>query len=121
MGIAYYGADQIAATTYSTPVLSTSSATDIQALRATLNGRITSPGSFPITEIGMVWNVTAKYPPTINDNKLTRSTSGVTYPLNVSITANGLPRITSVTYRIYVISRGQVFYGNSVSFTTTRL
>ncbi|ADQ16441.1 hypothetical protein Lbys_0679 [Leadbetterella byssophila DSM 17132] len=120
-GIAYYGADQIAATTYSTPVLSTSSATDIQALRATLNGRITSPGSFPITEIGMVWNVTAKYPPTINDNKLTRSTSGVTYPLNVSITANGLPRITSVTYRIYVISRGQVFYGNSVSFTTTRL
>jgi hypothetical protein len=117
-GEVIYGNEAEFTTGYDAPVLTTSAATNVTFTSATLNGTISSPGSFPITEAGIVWATTNN--PTTANNKLVHNVSGVSYPYRFSINATTIPRLTALYCRTYVITNGQTYYGNTVSFTTNR-
>lgn len=107
-----YGASISFKTLDGIAVLTSTAATTITAISATLGGNITNYGGATITERGVCWSATPT--PTVLNNKVT---SGSYYnPYTVTVT--GLTNNTTYYYRAYVTNIVGTFYGNEVSFKT---
>jgi len=115
-GTTAYGEDKTFTTGVDQPQLVTRAATILGIASATVNATINSPGSFPVSEVGIVWG-TANNPTTAN-NKQSKSASGISYPHNYSFNLSGLSENTTYYFRAYALVNGQVYYGNTLSFKT---
>lgn len=98
------------------PGVETGNATSISLNTATLGGTLSSGGTYPITERGVVWGTSAN--PTTANSKASLSGNVTSFPHNYTINASGLNPGTTYHFRAYVISNGQVKYGSGKTFTT---
>ena len=92
--------------------VSTSTATGVGAVKATLGGNITADGGASVTERGIVWGLTAD--PTTSDNKVTIGTGTGSFSSVVS----SLPSATTIHFRAYAINSSGTAYGSDATFTT---
>jgi hypothetical protein len=99
------------------PIVVTGNATDITTNTAKLGGSLTSAGTYPVSERGVVWATTAN--PTVNDFKASVSGNITNFPDNYTVNAVNLALGTTYNYRAYVISNGVVAYGENKIFKTT--
>ena len=105
-----YGEEVTFTTHQILPTVTTSEATDISAIAATLNGIISNPYNVPITAQGFEWKVTQ------GGTYTTAIATGTTMSCNLT----GLSSSTSYTYRAFVTTTGfGTIYGEEVAFTTT--
>ncbi len=108
-----YGEDVIFTTDYDEVRITTIEATDIMSKKAKAGGRITYKGGHTITERGICWAETSQ--PSINDASATASTTNDEFFVPLT---NLIPE-TVYYVRAYVrTGRGDIYYGNTVSFTT---
>ncbi len=116
-GVTTYGENKTFRTSEQVlPTVTTRSATSVSTVSATVNGTINSQGSFPLSEIGIVWG-TANNPTTAN-NKQSKSASGVSYPHDYSFNLTNLTQNTTYYFRAYAVVNGEVIYGTTLSFRT---
>jgi uncharacterized repeat protein (TIGR02543 family) len=97
----------------STPNVTSSAATSITSISATLNGSITFDGNDAIIERGFVWSTSTN--PTIASN-LGRIVSTSGSPFNSTIT--GLNSSTTYHFRAYATNSVGTSYGLNLTFTT---
>lgn len=102
-------------TSWTDAQVQTSAATDITASSAKLNGIVTNAGSPAYTERGFCYDNYSNQP-TINNNKIVCTGSGVTGNYNKNIT--GLTSGQTYYVRAYVMQNGVAKYGTSVEFKT---
>ncbi len=115
-GTTTYGDNKIFTTGVNTPSVTTVGSSGITVNAATLQGRVSSGGSYPVTEIGIVWGTSNN--PTTANSKASKTGTGVALPHTYTFNATGLSHSTTYYYRAYVISNGVVYYGNSSTFRT---
>lgn len=115
-GTTTYGDNKIFTTGVNTPSVTTVGSSGITVNSATLQGRVSSAGSYPVTEIGIAWGTSNN--PTTANNKASKTGTGVALPHTYTFNATGLSHSTTYYYRAYVISNGVVYYGNSSTFRT---
>ncbi len=113
VGVAY-GNDVFFTTGSLQTEVSTSAATNISAVAATLNGTITVEGSPAYTEKGFCYNTTGN--PTISNNKVIVTGSGIGA---FSKEINNLQYNTTYHVKAYAIQNGQPIYGNEITFSTS--
>lgn len=94
------------------PTVTSSAATNIKSVSATLGGDVTADGGDATIEKGIVWSTTVN--PTIANNKFqmgigTGSFGGV---------VTGFPAATTIYYRAYATNSGGTNYGAESNFTT---
>jgi alpha-tubulin suppressor-like RCC1 family protein len=94
------------------PTVTTTTQTNVGAIRATLGGDITADGGPTVTERGIVW-ATATDPSTA-DNKVINGAGLGSFSAIIS----ALPPATLVYYRAYAINSAGTGYGTTISFTT---
>ncbi|WP_428229437.1 T9SS type A sorting domain-containing protein [Flavobacterium sp.] len=93
------------------PTVTTTAATNVGALKATVGGNVTADGGGTVTERGIVWGLTAN--PTTSGNKIQIGTgSGVFSALS------SFPSGTTINYRAYAINSAGTSYGANMTFTT---
>ena len=93
-------------------IITTTSATTVGAVKATLAGSITADGGTTVTERGVVWATTIN--PTTANTKVAIGTGiGVFSQL-----VTGLPAVTLVHFRAYAINSAGTSYGSDLTFTT---
>ncbi len=108
-----YGGD-VAFTTPTIAVLTTSPITSITAMTATSGGNITSDGNATVTESGVCWSTTTN--PTIAlSTKIAGTTSSGTFYSYLT----GLNGSTTYYVRAYATNSVGTAYGLNVSFTTS--
>ncbi|TRX36409.1 T9SS type A sorting domain-containing protein [Flavobacterium sp. ZT3R18] len=95
-----------------TPTVTTTTATGVGAVKATMGGNVTADAGAAVTERGIVWATTAN--PTTANTKITNGTGTGVFSGLVS----SLPAGTTVNYRAYAINSGGTSYGANLSFTT---
>jgi len=95
------------------PVLTTSSASNINQTKATCGGNIISDGGFPITASGVCWSTTQ-----VPTTEGTKSLSNV---INGAFSDTITSLITNTVYyvRAYATNSAGTAYGNEISFTTS--
>ncbi|MEO7313150.1 MAG: T9SS type A sorting domain-containing protein [Chitinophagaceae bacterium] len=94
------------------PVMTTTAVTNIGKNTATSGGDISSAGTKPVEERGIVWNtITA---PILADNKVPNGSGTGAFVSAIS----GLPAGTLIYLRAYATSRSGTGYGNELNFTT---
>jgi hypothetical protein len=94
------------------PTVTTTAATGVGAVKATLGGDVTADGGGTVTERGIVWATTAN--PTTSNNKVTIGTGTGSFSSVVS----SLPPATLVNFRAYAINSAGTSYGTNLTFTT---
>jgi streptogramin lyase len=97
------------------PNVTTAAALNITTNAAQVSGTIVSNGGSSITAKGICWSITPN--PTVNNNKSTEVTTGLTYTSSLS----GLSAGTKYYARAYATNAIGTAYGNEISFTTTSL
>jgi hypothetical protein len=98
-----------------TPVVTTSAATQISYTTATSGGELTNEGGAHATVKGVCWNTSAE--PTIANNKTTENGGVGAYTSNLTqLTPNTLYYV-----RAYGTNVAGTGYGNQISFTTNQL
>lgn len=108
-----YGEDVVFTTDYGAVVISTIEATEIMSKGAKVGGRINDKGGHTIVEQGVCWAENSQ--PTISDASAVATTTNNEFFVFIT----GLMPKTKYHVRAYVKnSRGDIYYGNSVSFTT---
>ena len=95
------------------PTVTTTPATGVGAVKATMGGDVTDDGGGTITERGIVWATTVD--PTTADNKVSNGTGSGSFSGSVASLASG----TTINYRAYAINSGGTSYGDNLSFTTS--
>jgi hypothetical protein len=116
-GITYGNA--VSFTTGGAPLVVTDPATQVEAVEATLNGRV-DPRGLP-TVAYFEWDFSPTFSePSIEPSDGIAVGSG-TGPVPVSFLATGLPSIATLYYRIVAFNDAGITYGNTVSFTTDTL
>jgi hypothetical protein len=111
-GITTYGENKSFTTGVSEPNVSTGDVFNISGRGTVLTGTVSSQGSYPITEIGIVYGPNNN--PTTANTKLSKSGSGVTFPHNYEfVERGGFSGSGAVYFRAYVISNGKTYYGES--------
>ena len=109
-----YGKDITFTTSLADVVLLTGSVNNITHRTATCQGEITSTGGNTIQERGFCWGTASA--PTVSDNTIVANTVSNSFNANLS----GLKECTIYHVRAYAkTSKGKVFYGNDVAFSTT--
>ncbi len=98
--------------------VNTAAVTDITSNEAKFNGSIVNAGLPTYTERGFCYDSWSSTP-TISNNKVVVSGSGVTGNYNKKV--SGLSSGTTYYVRAYALQNGLPVYGESVSFTTTAL
>lgn len=98
--------------TGSVPTLTTAVVTNIGKNTATAGGEVTTDGSKPVVERGIVWHT--KTAPIIADNKVPNGAGTGTFTTSLT----ELPAGTLIYTRAYATSRAGTGYGNEVTFTT---
>ncbi len=108
-----YGEDVTFTTDYAAVVLTTTEATNILSKSAKVGGKITDTGGHKIVERGVCWAQTSE--PSLNDLSAVATSGEGEFVAALS----GLIPETPYYARAYVkTKRGDVYYGNVVSFTT---
>lgn len=115
-GVTTYGENKSFTTGVDSPSLTTRAASSISTVSATVNATVNSQGSFPLSEIGIVWGTANN--PTITNNKQSKTSNGVSYPHSYSFNLTGLTQNTTYYFRAYTIVNGNAVYGNTLSFKT---
>lgn len=110
-GITTYGDNKSFTTSVSEPKVTTGDVFSITGRGTVITGTVSSQGSYPISEIGIVYGPNNN--PTTSNTKLSKSGAGVTYPHNYEFTISGFSGTGEVYFRAYVISNGQTYYGAS--------
>jgi len=111
-GVPHYG-ELVSFRTQGDITFTTNPARNIMATSAILGGTIVNVGSPPFTERGVVWATTPN--PTIYNNR--QAIAGVQTG-SFEATVGNLTPNTTYFVRTYVISAGNVIYGQQVSFRT---
>lgn len=93
--------------------LTTTAATNVGAVKATLGGNVTADGGASVTEHGIVWGIAAN-PSTANNKVIMGAGTG-----SFSSLVSGLPAGTTIHFRAYAINGAGTSYGVDESFTTT--
>lgn len=103
------------------PKLQTSLATDVTSHSAVLGGKITDPGTDPITRKGICWKTSLNTPeelaktiPTINDNVIESTDANQTF----SLLLDNLGPNQTFVFRAFAESKAGLKYGFVLSFTT---
>lgn len=99
------------------PGIRTDDATNIHASGARLSGTVTSAGSFPISERGIVYHTTSN--PTTGNGKSALSGNLSAFPSSFGMDIAGLSPKTTYHYRAFVTSNGSTLYGENKTFTTS--
>lgn len=109
----FYSAEVTVTTLRGIATVSTSAATNVKALSATINGEIVSDGGSNITERGFCYGTSAN--PTTNSTvvKINGTIGTITKDLT------NLDKATKYYVRAYAINGYGTHYGNEVSFTTS--
>ncbi|EJL60540.1 hypothetical protein PMI10_03759, partial [Flavobacterium sp. CF136] len=94
------------------PTVTTTAATGVGAVKATLGGNVTADGGASVTERGIVWATTAN--PTTANTKVTNGTGTGSFSAVIS----SLPAATLVHFRAYAINSSGTSYGSDLTFTT---
>ncbi|WP_175460295.1 MBG domain-containing protein [Flavobacterium frigoris] len=94
------------------PTVTTTSATGVGAVKATLGGNVTADGGATVTERGIVWATTAN--PTTANNKVAIGSGTGSFSSLVS----SLPSATLINFRSYAINSVGTSYGANTTFTT---
>jgi len=116
-GVTTYGENKTFKTTSVVePGVQTGNATSIGINTAKLGGTLTSGGTYPVTERGVVWGTSAN--PTTSGSKASVAGNVTSFPHNYTVDANSLSANTTYHFRAYVISNGQVRYGADKTFRT---
>lgn len=115
-GVTTYGENKSFTTGVDSPSLTSRAAASISTVSATVNATVNSQGSFPLSEIGIVWGTTNN--PTIANNKQSKSANGVSYPHSYSFNLTALAQNTTYYFRAYTLVNGNAVYGNTLSFKT---
>lgn len=110
-GTTTYGENKSFTTGVAEPRVTTGDIFSISGRGTVMTGTVNSQGSFPITEIGIVYGPTNN--PTTSNTKLSKSGSGVTFPHNYDFVVQGFGGTGAVYFRAYVISNGKTYYGTS--------
>ncbi|HEU4788642.1 MAG TPA: SprB repeat-containing protein, partial [Flavobacterium sp.] len=95
------------------PTITTTAATGVGAVKATLGGNVTADGGATVTERGIVWATTVN--PTTANTKVTNGTGTGIF----SATISSLPTGTLVHFRAYAINSAGTSYGSDLTFTTS--
>ena len=95
-----------------TPSITTSTATSITSIEATLNGEVTADGGASITERGFVYSTSSN--PTTSDNKVIVGSGTGTFAQSVT----GLTLNTTYYVKAYAINSEGTSYGSVEQFTT---
>lgn len=117
-GVTSYGADKTFSTGTNAPGIITGDVTNLETFSVTLLGRIGSAGSFPVSEIGMVWSSNTNAPAIGSNTKVSKSAVGIPIPHDFNFMISGLDANVLYYYRAYAISNGQVTYGVTKAFKT---
>lgn len=84
---------------------------------ARLKGTLTAPGTYPITQYGIVWGAAAN--PTVSlSTKVAVNANVSTFPTSFSANAESLSPATTYNFRAYVIANNVVTYGANMTFRT---
>ena len=94
------------------PTVTTTAATNVKAVSATLAGNVTADGGDASIERGIVWATTVN--PTTANTKVQIGTGTGTF----SNVVTGLPPATTIHFRAYAINSGGTSYGSDLTFTT---
>ncbi|RVT79581.1 hypothetical protein EOD40_00265 [Flavobacterium sufflavum] len=94
------------------PTVTTTAATGVGAVKATLGGNVTADGGATVTERGIVWATTAN--PTTSNTKVSNGTGTGSF----SATISSLPAGTLVHFRAYATNTSGTSYGSDLTFTT---
>lgn len=94
------------------PVVTTSAASDIGHITATLGGNVTDAGGGTVSQRGVCWN-TSTNPTTSNSKAAATGTTGA-----YTVSATGLTKNTLYYARAYVTTENSTTYGSVVTFTT---
>ena len=97
--------------TAAVPTVSTSDATNITPVSATLNGSISNPDNVTITAQGFEWKATV--------GGSFAQIAGVGSGNTFTACLNNLAVNVSYTFRAFIIYNEQTFYGEEMTFTTT--
>lgn len=94
--------------------VSTSAITNITTVSAQAAGDVDFAGKEDITERGIVWAATPN--PSMESNKVVSTGTGSG---NFTADISGLTMATDYYVKAYVVSNGQIYYGNEVKFTAS--
>jgi len=108
-----YGSELSFTTEDGIPVLTTTSASNINGSSANSGGNITDDGGLTVITKGVCWSTSTN--PTINDSKTEDGTGIGNFVSGIS----GLNPSTTYFVRSYATNSNGTFYGNSISFETT--
>lgn len=116
IGVGYSDERVIYITPTSAPTVETTAATNVLFTTAILNGKVTYPGTSPITSRGFLYNL-AVYgePSTSNINSSTIEIPGGTGTMLEEL--YGLTEAVSYNFRAYAVNSVGRSYGNTLSFT----
>lgn len=85
---------------------------------ARLRGTVTTQGTYPITQYGIVWSTAAN--PTVSlTTKVAINANVSSFPTSFSANAGSLSPATTYNFRAYVISNNVVSYGANMTFRTS--
>jgi len=107
-----YGIQKSFTTSTTTPVVTTSSVTEITQTTATCGGNVTSNGGATVTARGVCWSTTQN--PTINNSHTTNGSGTGSFTSNIS----GLTANTTYYVRAYATNSNGTGYGEQKTFTT---
>ena len=112
LGIVPSGFPTPAVATAVAPTVTTTAASNIKSVSATIGGNVTADGGDATIERGIVWATTAN--PTIANNKFQIGTGTGTF----SNTVTGFPAGTLIHYRAYATNGVGTGYGAGLTLTT---
>jgi hypothetical protein len=115
-GLTVYGEDKTFTTGMVTPGITTLHATQISTEGALLNARLESTGTFAPSEVGIEYGHT----PDVPLNKVKFQTFDIPAPLLYNVALKGLMDNQTYYYRAYVLTKGQMYYGELKKFTTLK-
>lgn len=109
----YYSSEATVTTLSGIASVSTSAATNVKALTATINGEIVSDGGSNITERGFCYGTTANPTTSSTVVKISGTVGSITKDLT------NLTKATKYYVRAYAINGYGTHYGNEIYFTTS--
>lgn len=101
------------------PGIRTDNAANIHASGARLSGTVTSAGSYPLSERGIVWHTSPN--PTTAHGKSALTGNLTAFPHSFGMDITGLSPNTPYHYRAYVTANGTTVYGENKTFTTSAI
>lgn len=115
-GVTSYGADKTFTTGMVIPSITTLYASQLALDGASLNARLDANGTFPPTEVGILYGHSTEAPLI----KVKHHTYDIPTPYQYSVNLKGLMDNQTYHYRAYVVTKGQMYYGELRTFTTLK-